>query len=423
MRTAAICSLLTLAGAASAHAQLVAYDFSTVDALCQQALAGVGLTDPVPGFDLLIMKDGEVVFHRAYGQWFTGRVANSDSTTKTLSGALIMSLTERSALPFSLDTRIGQYVPTFVGAKQNITVRQCFSHQAGFDSSLQEGNPNVTLQQAGANIGLLPLLYTPGTAFSYGGTSMHAAGAAAEAAGGQSWNALFAERITGPLGMVRTQFVLTTPTNPRIGGGCESTAPEFARFMEMLRRGGVHRTPAGDVRVLSQASVDEMFTRQTAVGIPVLNSPLQRDGDVRADYGVGVWLDDRDASGQLLGAIAAGARGFSSWVDFDDGVVGVVCTDLTLSANTQGWVNRVRDAVELVVRNPRPCLADTAAPGQAQGPDGQLTADDIIVFINWFFAADVRADIAGPGQTPGPDGEFTADDLIRFVNAFFAGCV
>jgi hypothetical protein len=66
--------------------------------------------------------------------------------------------------------------------------------------------------------------------------------------------------------------------------------------------------------------------------------------------------------------------------------------------------------------------ADIAGAGQAVGADGQLTADDIIVFIGWFFAADVRADIATSGQTPTPDGQFTADDIILFINRFFAGC-
>jgi GH15 family glucan-1,4-alpha-glucosidase len=66
--------------------------------------------------------------------------------------------------------------------------------------------------------------------------------------------------------------------------------------------------------------------------------------------------------------------------------------------------------------------ADVAGPGQSIGGDGQFTADDIIVFINWFFANDARADIAGAGQTPVADGQFTADDIIVFINLFFAGC-
>jgi hypothetical protein len=66
--------------------------------------------------------------------------------------------------------------------------------------------------------------------------------------------------------------------------------------------------------------------------------------------------------------------------------------------------------------------SDVAGSGQTAGPDGQLTADDIIVFIGWFFAADARADVAGSGQVPTPDGQFTADDIILFINRFFAGC-
>jgi microcystin-dependent protein len=67
-------------------------------------------------------------------------------------------------------------------------------------------------------------------------------------------------------------------------------------------------------------------------------------------------------------------------------------------------------------------LSDIAGPGQSIGPDTQLTADDIITFIGWFFAGDARADVARAGQVATPDGQFTADDLIVFINRFFAGC-
>ena len=66
--------------------------------------------------------------------------------------------------------------------------------------------------------------------------------------------------------------------------------------------------------------------------------------------------------------------------------------------------------------------SDIAGPGQSLGSDNALTADDIIVFLNWFFADDTRADVAGPGQSTSPDGQFTADDIIVFLNRFFAGC-
>ena len=96
------------------------------------------------------------------------------------------------------------------------------------------------------------------------------------------------------------------------------------------------------------------------------------------------------------------------------------------------WEKRcvVLDDCHLVVSNAttltaRTCgcgLSDIAGPGQSIGSDNTLTADDIIVFLNWFFAGNTGADVAGPGQSTSPDGQFTADDIIVFLNRFFAGC-
>jgi hypothetical protein len=66
--------------------------------------------------------------------------------------------------------------------------------------------------------------------------------------------------------------------------------------------------------------------------------------------------------------------------------------------------------------------SDVARAGPLVGPDGELTADDIIVFIGWFVNGDIRADVARTGQQPLPDGEFTADDVIVFINRFIQGC-
>ncbi|MCU0688153.1 MAG: hypothetical protein MUE97_00175 [Phycisphaerales bacterium] len=68
------------------------------------------------------------------------------------------------------------------------------------------------------------------------------------------------------------------------------------------------------------------------------------------------------------------------------------------------------------------CDADVAGPNQSVGPDGSLTADDIIVYLGWYFASDARADVAGPNQSPTPDAQFTADDIIVFLGTYFAGC-
>jgi hypothetical protein len=55
-----------------------------------------------------------------------------------------------------------------------------------------------------------------------------------------------------------------------------------------------------------------------------------------------------------------------------------------------------------------PCRADMNA-------DGELTFDDIALFVGFYNAADSRADFNS-------DGEWTFDDVTLFVGAFNAGC-
>jgi hypothetical protein len=66
--------------------------------------------------------------------------------------------------------------------------------------------------------------------------------------------------------------------------------------------------------------------------------------------------------------------------------------------------------------------SDVASAGPIAGSDGELTADDIILFINLFVSGNQTADIASSGQLPQPDGELTADDVILFISRFVAGC-
>ncbi len=77
-------------------------------------------------------------------------------------------------------------------------------------------------------------------------------------------------------------------------------------------------------------------------------------------------------------------------------------------------------------------LADvTGIGGQGIPPDGQLTVDDIIEFVNAFSDATGcpgtapcnLADVTAiGGQAQPPDGQLTVDDVIEFVNAFSDGC-
>ncbi|MCE2653381.1 MAG: hypothetical protein LW650_07720 [Planctomycetaceae bacterium] len=66
--------------------------------------------------------------------------------------------------------------------------------------------------------------------------------------------------------------------------------------------------------------------------------------------------------------------------------------------------------------------ADLVSIGQIPFPDGLVTGDDFIGFINAFASASPIADLVGIGGTSPPDGFVTGDDFIAFINTFTFGC-
>ncbi|MGH7131589.1 MAG: GC-type dockerin domain-anchored protein [Phycisphaerales bacterium] len=56
-------------------------------------------------------------------------------------------------------------------------------------------------------------------------------------------------------------------------------------------------------------------------------------------------------------------------------------------------------------------------------PDGQVTTDDLIAYLDVFFTGKLAlADMAALGGALGPDGVLTADDIIAYLQSFFEGC-
>lgn len=290
--------------AAFAAAQSIGcHDFGAVLPIQQQLLAQSPTADNAVRLDA---ANGLLVEQSVGSMTPTFQIAIA-SATKTLSAAVLMSLVDSGQL--QLDDTVGQYLPEWnIGAKAQITLRMCFTHTAGTAASAPAiSDDTITLRQAAAQLANLPLQNAPGSTFAYGGVSMHIAGAVCEVVTGQTWATLFAQRIANPLGLGATDYGAFGPTaNPRIAGGAQSTLRDFARFTSMLRARGLWN----GTQVLSQTSVDAMTTAQT-VGIPVDATPHPHG----APYGIGMWIDSRDAQGRTLLASAVGAFGFAGWVD------------------------------------------------------------------------------------------------------------
>ena len=64
--------------------------------------------------------------------------------------------------------------------------------------------------------------------------------------------------------------------------------------------------------------------------------------------------------------------------------------------------------------------ADIGRQGGIGGGDGQLDANDLVVYLNRFFAQDWRADVGKQGGIAEPDGVFDSNDFVVYLSQFFA---
>ena len=178
-------------------------------------------------------------------------------------------------------------------------------------------------------VGKLPLLFQPGTVWSYG-LSTEVLGLVVEAISGKTLGAFLEERIWKPLGMTDTSFALADakkdryalafPEDPiskrphtflhtgkpmkfECGGACAaSTAMDFLRFSQMLLNGGV----LDGKRLLSRKTVELMAADHLPDDVKArINSPFVLPGH---GFGLGFMVRTQ------AGAAAAGTVGEYGWL-------------------------------------------------------------------------------------------------------------
>ncbi|MCC7413816.1 MAG: beta-lactamase family protein [Gammaproteobacteria bacterium] len=315
------------------------------------------------GAVIAVGRHGKLVLHEAigYADRAAGRAARLDdvfsvlSLSKTLTNVLVLSCCERGTLRLTMP--VAEVIPEFaVLGKQRITIFDLLAHTGGMGGMPPFPLDHMPLDQAIAAICMLPPLSRPGMAVSYSGLAAHAllAEMVRRVDGGQRrFRQILEEDLLQPLGMGDTSLgqradlqsrrvpivvrdqrpgLLPPPMlealNAALGEGSEvpaigvqSTAADFFRFGEMLRRGG----ELDGVRLLSPLSIDLATTNQTGTMVNELWAYARESrgwSEFPAFLGLGFALRGEGIFPHHFGTLAsprtfghAGAGATLFWVD------------------------------------------------------------------------------------------------------------
>jgi CubicO group peptidase (beta-lactamase class C family) len=254
----------------------------------------------MPGAVVMIGRRGKVAFFEAFGvqDLRTGLPMRPDSVfrifsmTKPVTSIAVMMLAEEGRL--RIDEPLAKYIPEFADVqvalfsgnqmdlaqpRRAITLHDLLRHTGGLSHELMSSplqglyakmelaRRDRTNEEHARLVATLPLLCHPGTEWNYS-RSVELLGRVIEIVSGQSLGTFLTERIFQPLQMHDTGFhieegrggdrlaetaeadpwtgkpvrlfdMLEKPNFEAGGGGLVSTAPDYARFAQMLLNGGL----------------------------------------------------------------------------------------------------------------------------------------------------------------------------------------
>jgi CubicO group peptidase (beta-lactamase class C family) len=251
----------------------------------------------VPGASLLVLKDGEAIVRRGYGQSERERGIEAGpatnyrlaSITKQFTAAAILLLVEDGVL--DLDDPLRRWLPSLPPATDGITLHHVLSHTSGLVDYEDIIPPTMTAQLRDADV--LRLLegqdrtyFAPGTDYRYSNSGYALLALVVERASGQGFPEFLRDRIFHPLGMHDTlAHVQGGPEVPHRAFGYSLVAGDWVRTDQsqtsaVLGDGGIYssiddlaRWDAAlyDDRLLSDASRRLAFTAVTPTDDPAVD--------------------------------------------------------------------------------------------------------------------------------------------------------
>ncbi|WP_293962949.1 serine hydrolase domain-containing protein [Sneathiella sp.] len=308
--------------------------------------------------------------------WKENTMARFYSMTKPISSIALMMLYERGL--FHLDDPVEEFISAFKDmqvlrpqarsiddtepATSKITIHNLLTHMSGMTYGFNEGvlgdhytaskmdfgPTRGSLESQIEKLAAMPLLFNPGERWNYG-VSTDVVGRLVEVISGQDLRTYFYENIFQPLGMVDTDFGVpaekidryataygvneageTIVMDPRTksafqrenvvcysgGGGLISTASDYLKFAEMIRKLGEYDSG----HLLGSRTMDFMTQNHLDGDLANYGQPVFSEVSfVGVGFGLGGWVMLEPALSQMMGSPGDfGWGGMAStvfWVD------------------------------------------------------------------------------------------------------------
>jgi CubicO group peptidase (beta-lactamase class C family) len=340
-----------------------------LDALLQNAVARGDL----PNVVATVATADSTLYEGAVGA-SPNTIFRIASMTKPVTSVAVMMLCERGLL--ALDDPLEQYLPHYAGrevinafdpagdsyntrpAASPVTLRHLLSHTSGFGYSFCNETLAAITKDNNRSPKSLPLLYDPGTAWSYSCSTAILGDVIDQVTGEPFYHFLEAE-ILKPLGMEETSYFVegerldrltplhfrqerswikdpsTRPHTPYLSAdsGLLGTARNYIRFLQMLLNEG----QLAGTRLLGAASVREMMRNQIGA-LTVVEQPASDPASTRPfphgagidKFGLGFQIKTEAVPHSRLPGSGSWGGIFNThfWIDPQAGVAAVFFTQL-----------------------------------------------------------------------------------------------
>jgi serine beta-lactamase-like protein LACTB, mitochondrial len=293
-----------------------------------------------PGMSIAVAVDDRLVWSQGFGFADTEQevparantVYRIASISKPIAATAVMQLAERGRV--NIDDPVQKYVRAFPSkGEQTITVRHLLTHSSGIrhyrDGEMESRTTYETIEDALSIFKDDPLLFVPGTKYSYSTYGYNVIAGVVESASGLGFENYLRTNVWQPAGMTTTYFdhvraivprrarqyvregrqVLNAPyadlSNKWAGGGMLSTAEDLVRFHIALDQG----------KLLKPDTLRQMYV------------PYRLADGTETRYGLG-WSSWKDKQGHAWIGHSGGATGGTTFLVRDPArtlAVAVLC--------------------------------------------------------------------------------------------------